>query len=93
VCEQEHLRNSALTAGKQLKGTAPLRAKTTSTRGLRHLWPFIDYRRETEVGARRSSPCGFRTQKTFAIADEREEELRVIGCTPPHNNAVCFLRA
>jgi hypothetical protein len=36
VCEQERLRNSALTAGKQLKRLAPLHVKTTPSRGHRH---------------------------------------------------------
>ena len=40
ACEQERLRYSALTAGKQLKRLAPLRAKTTPSRGRLHLWPL-----------------------------------------------------
>jgi hypothetical protein len=43
LCEQKRLRNSALTAGKQLKRLAPLRAKTTSSRA--HRPPFIEYQR------------------------------------------------
>ena len=39
ACEQERLRYSALTAGKQLKRLAALRAKTTPSRGRLHLWP------------------------------------------------------
>jgi hypothetical protein len=50
VCEQERLRDAALTAGKQLKRLAPLRAKTTPSRGHRHFWAFIDY-------PRRRDPC------------------------------------
>jgi hypothetical protein len=41
VREQKHLREAALTVGKQFKCLAPFRAKTTSSRGHRHLWPFI----------------------------------------------------
>jgi hypothetical protein len=41
VCEQKHLREAALTVCKQFKCSAPFRAKTTSSRGHRHLWLFI----------------------------------------------------
>jgi hypothetical protein len=37
ACEQARLRSSALTAGKQLKGVAPLRTKTTPSTSRRHL--------------------------------------------------------
>jgi hypothetical protein len=37
VCEQEHLREAALTASEQFKSPAPFRAKTKSSRGHRHL--------------------------------------------------------
>jgi hypothetical protein len=35
VCEQERLRHSAMTAGKQLKRMVPLRAKALSSTGNR----------------------------------------------------------
>jgi hypothetical protein len=85
VREQEKLGNSALTAGKQLKRVAPLRAKTTSSRGLLqaalHRSP-----EETEVRVRRSSPRGVRMQNRSAIVDKYdalEAEARFIGCTLP----------
>jgi hypothetical protein len=77
VCEKERLRNSALTAGKQLKRLAPLRAKTTSSRA--HRPPFIDYQRPRRA-------CGaphrrVRTQKT-----SREGHLAFCGPKRGHRN-------
>lgn len=55
ACEQERLRYSALTAGKQLKCPAPFCAKTTSSRGRRHSWRQIRTR-ETRRLADRAFP-------------------------------------
>jgi hypothetical protein len=60
VCEQERLRNSALTAAKQLKGVAPLRAETTPSRSRRS-------RRNRHLGESRPKGSGLYLAKLRSI--------------------------